>query len=77
MICILKVIHYFWLLFRNLSVRTCKISFSHEINLASSCKKKEIKSEFLTDIDLLLIVEKGIRSGICHSVNGYVKSINK
>ena len=28
----------------------------------------EVKSKLLTDIDMLLIVEKGIRGGICYAV---------
>ena len=36
-----------------------------------------MKLELLTDIDILLIVEKGIRDGICHSVNKYAKANNK
>ena len=29
-------------------------------------KKTEVKLELLTDTDMLLMVEKGIRGGICH-----------
>ena len=29
-------------------------------------KKTRVRLELLTDIDMLLIVEKGIRGGICH-----------
>ena len=28
----------------------------------------DVKSKLLTDIDMLLIVEKGIRGGICYAV---------
>ena len=40
-------------------------------------KNTRVKLELLTDIDILLIVEKGIRDGICHSVNKYAKANNK
>ena len=37
-------------------------------------KKTKVKSNFLTDIDMLLMVEKGIREGICHSYLSICKS---
>ena len=36
-----------------------------------------MKLELLTEIDMLLMVEKGISGLICHSVNRYVKVNNK
>ena len=36
-----------------------------------------MKLELLTDVDLLLIVEKGIREGICHGIHTYAKANNK
>ena len=39
-------------------------------------KKTEIELEFLTDIDTLLMVEKGIRAGICHAIHRYTKANN-
>ena len=36
-------------------------------------KKREVKLEQLTDIDILLI-EKGIRSGTCHAICWYEKA---
>ena len=33
--------------------------------MASSFKKTKVKLDLLTDIDMLLMVEKGIRRGIC------------
>ena len=30
-------------------------------------KMTEVKLELLTDIDMLLMVEKGLRGGICHN----------
>ena len=40
-------------------------------------KKTEIKLELLTDIDMWLMVEKGIRGGICHAIHRCVKENNK
>ena len=31
----------------------------------------------LTDIDILLMLEKGIRGGICHAIHQYAKTNNK
>ena len=45
--------------------------------MASLFKKTEIKLELLTDIDMLLMVEKGIRGGICHAIHRYAKTNNK
>ena len=40
-------------------------------------KKTEIKLELLTDIDMLLMVEKGIRGGMCHVIHRYAEENNK
>ena len=40
-------------------------------------KKTEVKLDLLTDIDMLLMVEKGIRGGIGHSIYRYAKANNK
>ena len=37
----------------------------------------EIKSGPLADVDMLLMVEKGIRGGICHAIHKYAKANNK
>ena len=43
----------------------------------TALKKTVAKLELLTDIDLLLMVEKGIRGGICHTIHEYAKANNK
>ena len=43
----------------------------------TALKKTEVKVDFLTDCDTLLMVEKGIRAGICHSISRYAKANNK
>ena len=40
-------------------------------------KKTKVKVDLLTDIDMLSMVEKGIRGGICHSIYQYAKANNK
>ena len=40
-------------------------------------KKTNVKLEFLTDYDMLLIVEEGTRGGICRSIHRYAKANNK
>ena len=43
----------------------------------AALQKTEVKLELLTDIEMLLMVEKGITGGICHSIYQYVKANNK
>ena len=48
------------------------------INMASMFKKKTgIKSELLTDVNMLLMVEKRIWGGIYHAIHRYAKENNK
>ena len=41
--------------------------------MASMFKKSNIKLELLTDYDMLLMVEEGIRGGICHSIRRHAR----
>ena len=49
-------------------------SFKHK---CKSLKKTKVKWDLLTDIDMFLMVEKGIRGGICHAISWYAKANNK
>ena len=40
-------------------------------------KKTEVKLELITDCDMFMMVEKGVRGGICHVIHRYAKANNK
>ena len=40
-------------------------------------KKTGVKLELLTDYNMLMMIEKGIRGGMCHAIHKYVKANNK
>ena len=37
----------------------------------------KVKVQLLTDIDMLAMIKKGIRGGLCHSINRYAKAYKK
>ena len=49
----------------------------NRISMASMFKERNIKLELLTDYDILLMVEEGIRGGICHSIHRHAKANHK
>ena len=68
--------------FRDMCLRVYELDPAHFVSLAGlawqAClKKTNIELELLTDYDMLLMVEKGIRGGICHSIQRYAKANNK
>ena len=50
--------------FRNLSTRSYKFLSSPGLGWPAALKKTKVELELLTDIDMLLTVEKRIREGI-------------
>ena len=68
--------------FRNMCLKEYELDPAHFVSLPGlarqAClKKTNIELELLTDYDMLLMVEKGIRGGICHSIQRYAKANNK
>ena len=43
----------------------------------AALKKTQVKLDLMTDIDMLLMIEEGIRGGICNSIHWYAKVNNK
>ena len=68
--------------FRDMCIKVYELDPAHFVSLPGlawqAClKKTNIELEPLTDYDMLLMVEKGIRGGICHSIHQYAKANNK
>ena len=64
--------------FRNTCLKIYELDPAHFLSLPGlawqAClKKANIKLELSTDYDMLLMVEEGIRGGICHSIHSTIK----
>ena len=51
--------------------------FENSTAWQAALRKTKVKLDFLADIDMLLMVEKGVGGGICHSIYRYAKADNK
>ena len=68
--------------FRDMCLKEYELDPAHFLPLPGlawqACLKKTgVQLELLTDYDMLLMVEEGIRGGICHSIHRYGKENNK
>ena len=68
--------------FRNKCIEIYELDLAHFLSAPGlawqACLKKTgVRLELLTDIDMLLMVEKGIRGGICHAIHRCAKTNNK
>ena len=68
--------------FRNMCINVYVLHPAHFLSLPglswhARLKKTNVKLELLTDYDVLLMVEGGIRGGICHAIHRHAKANNK
>ena len=68
--------------FRDMCLKEYELDPAHFLSLSGlawqAClKKTNTELELLIDYDMLLMVEEGIRGGICHSIHQYAKANNK
>ena len=68
--------------FRNKCIEIYELDPAHFLSAPGlawqAClKKTKVELELLTDIDMLLMVEKGTRGGICQAIYRYAKANNK
>ena len=67
---------------RNMCIEVYELDPAHFLSAPGltwqAClKKTDVKLELLTDVDMLLMVEKRIRGGICYAIHRYAKANNK
>ena len=86
MICMFNAIHNLladvFENFRNKCIEVYKLDPAHFLSAPGlawqAClKKTKVELQLLTDIDMLLMVEKGTRGGICQATHRYAKANNK
>ena len=68
--------------FRNMCIKVYELDPAHFLSLLGlawqAClKKSNVKLELLTDYDMSLMVEEGIRGGIYHAIHRHAKANNK
>ena len=68
--------------FRNACMKNYELDPAHFVSLPGlawqAClKKTNVELELITDYDMLLMIENGIRGGICHVIKRYAKANNK
>ena len=71
-ICVLYIYIYIYI-----QTFCSRISFSSWVSMVSNLKIAKVKLNLLTDINMLLMLEKGTRGGICHSIYDMQKLTNK
>ena len=85
MICTCKVIHYclqMYLKILETCIKLYELDPAHFLTAPglawqTSLKKTGVERELLTDANMFLMVEEGIRGGMCHAVHRYAKANNK
>ena len=67
---------------RNTCIKVYELDPAHFLTVPGlawqAClKKTDVKLELLTNFNMLLMVEEGIRGGMCHALYRYAKANNK
>ena len=67
--------------FRNACMKNYELDPAHLVSLPGLAwqaylKKTNVELELITDYDMLLMIEDGIRGGICHAIKRYAKTNN-
>ena len=81
----LKLIHYcLQICLKTLEISVLKyrglilyILYAPRLAWQACLRKTEVKLELLTDYDMIVMIEKGIRGGICQATHKYAKANNK
>ena len=68
--------------FRNMCIEIYELDPAHVLSASGlawqACLKiTGVQLELLINVDMLLMIEKGIRGGICHAIHRYSKANNK
>ena len=64
-------------MFKYLSFDPVKFLSAPGLAWQAALKKTKVKLEFLTDIDMLLMVAKGNKGGTSHGIHRYAKAKNR
>ena len=57
--------------FRNMYIKVYELDSAPGLAWQACLKKTEVELKLITDPDMLLMVEKGVRGGICHAILSY------
>ena len=68
--------------FRNMCIKVYELDPTHSLSALGLAwqvclKKTQIELELVTNINMLLMVEQGIKGGVCHAIHRYAKPNNK
>ena len=68
--------------FRNMCIKVYEVDPAHFLSAPrlawqAFLRKTEVELELITNVDMSLMIEKGIKGRICHSIHRYAKANNK
>ena len=68
--------------FRKMCIKVYELDSAHFLSAPGLAwqvclKKTEVELELVANVDMLLMIEKGIRGGICHAIHRYAEANNK